>query len=152
MARRNSAGRTPVHLWIVAALATLWNGFGCYDYLMTQTRGADYVRSMMPGADAEAIMSYVNGLPLWATGAWALGVWGGLLGSALLLARHRWAAPALGISFVGALIGIGYQLLNPSPVADMHEGVNGVMPYVIIVVALGLFLYARAMSKKGVLR
>jgi hypothetical protein len=26
------------------------------------------------------------------------------------------------------------------------------MPYVIILIALGLFLYARAMEKKGVLR
>ena len=116
--------RTPVHLWIVGVLALLWNGFGCYDYLMTKTRGADYVRSMMPGADADAIMAYVNGLPIWATAAWAFGVWGGLLGSILLLVRHRWAVPALGVSFLGALLGIGYQLLNPAPVADMHEGAN----------------------------
>jgi len=144
--------RAPIHLWIVGILAVLWNGFGCYDYFMTQSRGADYVRSMMPGADAEAIMGYVHGFPLWVTSAWALGVWGGLAGSALLLARHRWAVWALGISFVGAVLGIGYQLMNPSPVADMHEGANGVIPYVLIVVALLLFFYAWVMQKKGVLR
>jgi hypothetical protein len=146
-----TTARTPVHLWIVGILALLWNGFGCYDYFMTQSRGADYIRQMMP-ANADAIMAYINGLPAWATGAWALGVWGGLLGAILLLARSRWAVPALGVSFIGALVGIGYQLLNPAPVADMHEGVNGAMPYVIIVVALALFLYARAMKTRGVLR
>jgi hypothetical protein len=57
-----------------------------------------------------------------------------------------------GISFLGALLGIGYQLLNPAPVADMHEGAGGIMPYVIIIVALGLFLYARAMKARGALR
>ena len=31
------AARAPVHLWIVGILATLWNAFGCYDYIMTQT-------------------------------------------------------------------------------------------------------------------
>ena len=30
--------RTPVHLWIVAILATIWNAFGCFDYLMTHPR------------------------------------------------------------------------------------------------------------------
>jgi len=151
MATTARAG-TPVHLWIVGILALLWNAFGCYDYFMTQTRGADYVRSMMPGADADAIMAYVDGLPIWATAAWAFGVWGGLLGAILLLARNRWAVTALGISFAGALIGIGYQLLNPAPVADMHKGPNGVMPYVIIIVALALFLYGRAQAAKGNLR
>lgn len=146
------AARMPTHLWLIGGLAFLWDGFGCYDYFMTQTRGADYIRSMMPGADADAIMAYVSGLPIWATAAWAFGIWGGLLGAILLLVRNRWAVPVLGISFVGALLGIGYQLLNPAPVADMHEGVNGVMPYVIIVVALALFLYARAMKARGVLR
>ena len=24
-------GRTPIHLWIIGAVALLWNGFGCYD-------------------------------------------------------------------------------------------------------------------------
>ena len=76
--------RTPIHLWIVGILSLLWNGFGCYDYFMTKTQGATYVRSMMPDADADAIVAYINGLPMWATSAWAFGVWGGLLGSILL--------------------------------------------------------------------
>ena len=147
-----TTARTPVHLWIVGILALLWNGFGCYDYFMTQSRGADYIQSMMPNVDANAIMVYLNGLPIWATAAWALGVWGGLLGSILLLIRHRWAVPALGVSFLGAVIGLGYQLLRPAPVAGMHDGANAFMPYVIIVVALALFLYARAMEKRGALR
>ena len=50
------------------------------------------------------------------------------------------------------MIGLGYQLLRPAPVAGMHDGANAYMPYVIIAVALGLFLYARAQSARGVLR
>ncbi len=34
----------------------------------------------------------------------------------------------------------------------MDGGFNAIMPYVIIAVALGLFVYARAMRIKGVLR
>lgn len=144
--------KPPLHLWIVAGLATLWNAFGCYDYFMTRTQGAAYIESMMPGFDGDAMIAYINSFPAWASAGWALGVWGGLIGSVLLLMRHRWAVIALGVSLVGAVIGIGYQLANPSNIPEMSESINAVMPYVIIAIALALFLYARAMRAKGVLR
>lgn len=143
--------KPPLHLWIVAGLATLWNAFGCYDYFMTRTQGAAYIESMMHTADGEAIMAYINAFPAWASAAWALGVWGGLVGSILLLMRHRWAVIALGVSLAGAVIGIGYQLANPSDIAELSGGINAVMPYVIIAVAIALFFYARAMRARGVI-
>ena len=145
------AGR-PLHLWIVGGLGTLWNAFGCYDYFMTRTRGADYIEGMMHTADGEAIMAYINGFPIWATAAWALGVWGGLAGSILLLMRHSMAVPTLAVSLIGAFVGIGYQLVNPSDIPELSESINKVMPYIIIAIALVLFLYARAQRAKGVLR
>ena len=107
--------RTPTHLWIVGVLALLWSGFGAYDYLMTRTKGAAYVDSMMPGT-GEAMMAYIDSFPLWASFGWGLGVWMGLLGSVLLLMRHRWAVPALALSLLGAVLGLGYQIfLAPPP-------------------------------------
>ncbi|GAA4714463.1 hypothetical protein [Sphingomonas lutea] len=144
--------RTPAHLWIVGALATLWNAFGCYDYFMTRTQGADYIRTMMPGMDADGFMAYVNAFPVWASAGWGLGVWLGLAGSVLILMRSRWAPTALLISLVGAVIGIGYQIMNPAQIAGMDGGFNAVVPYLIIAIAVGLYLYARAQAAKGVLR
>ncbi len=97
-------------------------------------------------------MAYINAFPAWAAAGWGLGVWGGLAGAILLLLRHRWAVPVLFVSLVGAIVGLGYQLANPSGIAEMSEGVNATMPYIIVAIALGLFLYARAMRAKGVLR
>src|SRR5689334_15480964 len=116
----NHDGRAgaPMHLWIVGVLALLWNGFGCYDYFMTRTRGAAYIEAMMPGYDSAAIMDYINGFPIWASAGWGLGVWGGLLGAILLLMRHRHAVTALGLSMIGAIVGLGYQILRPMPVAE----------------------------------
>ena len=148
----NATRRTPVHLWIVGVLACLWNGFGCFDYLMTRTRGAAYVESMMHTDQGEAIMAYINAFPAWAAAGWGLGVWGGLLGAILLLMRHRWAVPVLLVSLMGAIVGMAYQLANPSGIAEMSESINAVMPYVIILIAIALFIYARAMRIKGVLR
>ena len=144
--------KPPVHLWIVGALALLWNGFGCFDYLMTRTRGAAYIESMMHTVEGEAIMAYINAFPIWAAAGWGLGVWGGLAGAILLLMRHRWAVPVLLASLVGAVVGIGYQLANPSGIGELSKGVNAVMPYVISVIAIALFVYARAMRIRGVLR
>ena len=144
--------RVPVHLWIIGVAATLWNAFGCFDYFMTRTRGAPYIESMMHTADGEAIMAYIDAFPIWAAAAWGLGVWGGLAGSVLLLLRHRWAVPLLLASLVGAIVGMIYQLANPSGIGEMSEGVNAIMPYVIIAIAAGLFVYARAMRITGVLR
>ena len=148
----NTTAKPPIHLWIVGGLALLWNGFGCFDYFMTRTRGTAYIESMMHTDDGEAIMAYINGFPIWAAAGWGLGVWGGLAGAILLLMRHRWAVPVLLASLVGAIVGIGYQLANPSRIVELSMGVNAVMPYVIIVIAIGLFVYARAMRMRGVLR
>lgn len=148
----NIIHKTPVHLWIVGGLATFWNAFGCFDYVMTRTQGAAYLKSMMPTIDGDAFMAYIDAFPIWASVGWGLGVWGGLAGSILLLLRHRAAVVVLGLSLVGAVIGIGYQLANPAGIAGMDGGFNAIMPYVIIAVALGLFVYARAMRIKGVLR
>ena len=147
-----SMTKTPIHLWIVAGLATLWNAFGCFDYFMTRTRGVAYIESMMPTIDGEAMMAYINGFPMWASLGWGLGVWAGLAGSILLLLRHRWAVAVLGVSLLGAVVGIGYQVANPVGIAEVAMGANAIMPYIIIGVALGLFVYARRMRIKGVLR
>jgi len=148
----NVTNKAPIHLWIVGIVALCWNAFGCYDYFMTRTKGAAYIESMMPGFDGAAFMAYINSFPIWASAGWGLGVWGGLLGSILLLMRHRSAVVVLGLSLLGAVVGIGYQLINPAPIAGVHDGANGIIPYVIIAIALALFVYARAMRAKGLLR
>ena len=144
--------KAPAHLWIVGILALLWNGFGAYDYFMTRTRGAAYVEAMMPGVDGSRLIDYIDSFPIWASAGWGLGVWGGLLGAILLLMRHRLAVPVLGLSMIGAILGIGYQLMRPLDVPDMHTGFNAAVPYLIILIAASLFLYARSQRAKGVLR
>jgi hypothetical protein len=140
----------PVHLWIVGVVALLWNGFGCYDYMMTRMRDADYLKSMMPDVDPANFLAYVDSLPIWASAGWGLGVWMGLLGSVLLLMRSRWAIPVYLLSFIGAVVGLGYQMSDPMPGLTTFMAIG--IPSIIIAVCLGLFLYARAQGASGVLR
>jgi len=60
--------------------------------------------------------------------------------------------PVFAASLLGAVMGLGYQIVAAPPLAGAEGVVNDVMPYVIIGVALAQFLYARAMKAKGVLR
>ena len=97
--------RTPVHLWIIGGLALLWSALGCFDYLMTVTANQTYLGKMPPDT-----IAYMNSLPKWLTAMWALGVWGGLAGSLLLLMRSRYAVWAFALSLIGAIVGLGYQM------------------------------------------
>lgn len=144
---------TPMHLWIVGALAVLWNAFGCYDYLMTRMRNMEYLRAMAPDSDPAAMLAWVEAFPIYAQFGWGLGVWMGLAGSVLLLLRHRWAVVALGLSLLGAVLGLGYQIaLAPPPPPPMDEGAMALIPWVIIFIAAGLFYYAHRQKRAGVLR
>jgi hypothetical protein len=144
--------KTPVHLWIVGVVATLWNSIGVTDYFMTRTRGAAWIDEVMPGIDSAKFMAYIDAFPVWASIGWALGVWGALAGSLLLLARSRHAVVALAVSLVGAVVGIGYQLANPADIPELATGANAVMPYVIIAIAAVLLWYAMRQKAAGVLR
>jgi hypothetical protein len=153
MATTADTRATPVHLWIVGALSLLWSCFGSYDYIMTRMRNTDYIASAMPGSDPNSVLAWIDAFPLYAQIGWGLGVWMGLAGSVLLLMRHRWAVPVYGLSLLGAVLGLGYQIALAPPLPGAGEtAMMKVIPYVIILIALGLFLYARAMAQKGVLR
>ena len=146
--------KTPIHLWIVGVLPLLWNGFGCFDYFMTRTHGAAYIETMMPDVDANAYMAYINAFPIWASIGWGLGVWAGLAGSILLLVRHRWAVPAL-LTVAGRRdrrARLPTRKSRPASRGMNHGDQRRSCPIVIIAVTSSVFLYARAMRIKGVLR
>ncbi|HUP67218.1 MAG TPA: hypothetical protein VM145_03275 [Sphingomicrobium sp.] len=138
---------TPVTLWIVGILAVLWNAFGCYDYLMTNLHNAAYLAAFP--ADQ---LAYFDSLPSWLTAFWALGVWCGLAGGLLLLARSRHAVLAFAVSVLGIVISFGYQMFATEMPASMKQGVGGAMPWVIFIVGLFLLWYARSAEKQGLLR
>lgn len=145
--------RTPAHLWIIGVPALLWNCFGSYDYVMSHMRDTQYIASSMPGVDPSAALAWMDGFPLYAKLGWALGVWGGLLGAILLLIRSRYAVWAFGLSMVGIVLSIGYQMIAaPKLPGSPRSAMSTAIPYVIAAIGLALLLYSSAMHKRGVLR
>lgn len=138
----------PWHLWAVAVIGLLWNGYGAYDYTMSHLQGEAYYRA---SGMTDAQIAYMATYPSWMHGIWAIGVWGSAVGSVLLLLRMKWAMHAFGLSMVGAVVALLYGTVLSDGLAA--NGPAGAIFSAVICVICGLFLwYSWAMTKRGVLR
>jgi len=145
---QQAAPATPWHLWIVAILSLIWNAGGGYDFVMTNIRDVDYLDAVGVGA---GVMQAIDAMPVWAMVAWAVGVWGAVAGSLLLLMRSRFALHAFAASLVGLAGSTAYQLGADLPDEMTTPGVIA-MTLAIWAAAVLLFVYARRMEMRGVLR
>ncbi len=139
------ATRTPRHLWIVGIVALLWSLLGAVDYIMTETRNEAYMGQFTPEQ-----LEFFYGFPAWLVAFWAIAVWGGVLGAILLLIRKKLAVPVLLVSFL-CMVVTAIHNYGFAGGTDIVGGVGLFFSGVIFVVALGLFIYALSMAKKGVL-
>lgn len=132
------------HLWLVGILSLLWNGFGCYDFTMTATRNADYLKPY-----PQEMVAYWLAMPWWMWAIWAVGVFGGLLGAIALLMRSAWAVKLFAASLLAAAVSMAINMTAAD--APKMEGME-FMSAVIIGFALLQLVYAYWQSKRGVLR
>ena len=75
----------------------LFNAFGSCDYFMTRTKGAEWIKSLMP-MRWRGLHAYIDAFPIWSHRLGAC-VWAGLAGS-ICIDAHRWQSDLL-VSFVG---------------------------------------------------
>lgn len=140
--------KTPWHLWVIGIVSLLWNAGGAYDYVMTRTKNADYLAQM----PAEAL-AYFDNFPFLVGLFWALGVWGAIAGSVLLLMRRKWATWAFIISFIGMLGNLVWGLiLSPTPMTELMGPGAAIFSAAIVIVAILLIVYCRRQEANGVLR
>ena len=100
--------KTPWHLWAVGVAAVLFNSIGVFDFVMSMAQGPAYMASagMTP-----AQIEHYKDMPAWMTADWAVGVFGALAGSVLILLRHKLAWPVLAVSLAAFLISVAYTYL-----------------------------------------
>ena len=144
----DSATKAPWHLWVVGIVTLLWNGFGANDYTQTQLRNMNYLNSM---GYPQAGIDYLDQFPAWAEAGWALGVWGAVMGSVLLLLRSRFTVWSFVISLVGIALTTVYEAGADMP-AELAEMQPGWFPILLWSLAIFQLWYAWSMKKKGVLR
>jgi len=139
--------RTPVHLWIIGILSLLWNLMGAFDYLATQLKLESYMANFNFTPEQ---LEYFYNIPSWAVAGWAIAVWFALVGSIGLLMRKCWSVWVFGVSIAGMLVSTIHSYLLSNGLEMMGTG-GLIFSVVIWAIAIGLFLYARAMCNKGVL-
>ncbi|MBA4353100.1 MAG: hypothetical protein C0409_00265 [Novosphingobium sp.] len=146
---QSSPAQTPAHLWAVGVISLLWNSFGCVDYTMSKLDPVSYMQTAGMGA---AEIAYIEGLPAWLSAFWAIGVWGSLVGSLLLLMRSARAVTAFAVSLVGLAVTQVYQFTDSAMPASMHSGAMLGMTALIWASLLFFLWYASRMKAAGVLR
>ncbi len=137
------ATRVPAWFWVAAGLALLFEAFGCVMYVAQVS--AD--RATLP-LDQRAMW---DATPTWMTAAYAIAVWLGLIGAALLLLRRKLAVPVLLVSLIAVLVQFSGLFLVP----QLRQTVPGTAlagPIVIVVGCYLIFHLARLAGRRGWLR
>ena len=142
--------KTPWHVWVIGVLMLVWFGMGALDYTMSHLRSAAYI-AMIPEAVRADMLAYLDGYPIWATSAWATGVWFAVLGALLLLARSRFAVPALILSMIGFLANCTYTFVIGPQLASLTGTGSKLFTLAIFVSLLAAIFYVRRQDSNGVL-
>lgn len=136
----------PKWFYVASAVGLLWNLLGVMAYVM-QVTISDQALAELP--EAERLL--YETVPAWATGAFALAVFGGALGCLALLLRQRWAIWAFAVSLIGILVQMSHSFFMSNNFEVYGPG-GAVMPIMVIAIGIALFIFSRQWAQKGWLR
>ncbi|MDA9759967.1 hypothetical protein N9C87_01280 [Flavobacteriaceae bacterium] len=141
----NSSNIKPsTRYWLVVILSFLWYAVGVFNYL-AQAYMTDETLVSFP----DEVQLYYTNLPAWVTAAFALAVFGGLLGSVGLFLRKKWAS----FLFLGSFFAIVAQQFHSFFVQDFIEITieKAIMPLLVLIIALYMIYYSRKSETEGLL-
>jgi hypothetical protein len=137
----NDRDPTDAHwsFWLIGVLALIWNILGVVNYVV----------QMDPdtlAAYRESERAIIEGRPAWATGGFAIAVFGGALGSLLLLLR----IPAALYLFIASLLGVMVTMIHALG-ADIEFGIGEILGIILmpLLVAALLVWYSKHAQDKG---
>lgn len=132
------------HYYPVTVFAILWHAVLVLDYLALRLELAFYTSSFTPDQ-----LAWFQSMPLWMALAWAVAVWSGVLATLLLLVRSGATGSVFALSVLGWIVaGLGLVVLRDPPALAVTGWLGLSMLALSVVVALALFLYARAMHAR----
>ena len=128
--------------WVIGAIALIWNVMGVINFFVQMNPD-------VLDAYRESERAIIEGRPAWATGAFAIAVFGGALGCVLLLMR-KWAAYYVLIaSLLGVIVTMIHTLGIASSAIDFSPFEIFMMILMPLVVAAFLIWYAKQAKSKG---
>lgn len=135
--------KPPTWFWVVSIIALLWNGMGVFNYL----NQAYNKEAMLEGLE-QAQREVFEGIPAWATAAFAIAVFSGIIGSIGLLLRKKWARPLFVISFIAAVAQF-IDWLFISNAVEAFGPSSYVMPVIVVIIGAYLISFAKKGTQKG---
>ena len=125
--------------WLIGAVALTWNVMGVINFFVQMNPD-------VLAAYRESERAIVEGRPAWATGAFAIAVFGGALGCLLLLLRKS-AAYYL---FIGSLLGVIVTMIHTLGVG-IDFGLGEILGIILMPLVMAAFLiwYATQAKSKG---
>jgi len=129
--------------WAIGVISLVWNLLGVSAYLMQAYKTESFTAMYSPEQ-----LEIINNMPAWATAAFGLAVFGGSLGSLLLLLRKKLASTIFTLSLLGILTQFVYNFFVANSMEVYGPGAV-IMP--LLTIALGVFLvvFSKNCTKKG---
>ena len=140
----NNENPRSVHwsFWAIGVVALIWNLMGGINFFAQMN--AEMVASM-----PETHHAIIGSRPAWATGAFAVAVFGGALGCVLLLLKK----PAAVYLFIASLLGVIVTMIHTLGVVRSTNGFTAfeivIMIVMPLVVAASLVWYSKRARSKG---
>jgi len=134
-----------ISFWIISALALIWNLIGIMAFSM-DIMISEEALSAMP--EAERLLYESN--PAWAIFFYGVAVFGGTLGSILLLMKNGAARRVFLVSFIAIIIQMGYSILFTS-VLEVYGAAGTIMPATVILVGAFLIWYSNRCKSAGII-
>ena len=128
--------------WVVSVLALLWNIMGVMAYLQHAYNTEEYRANFN-----EAQLAIMDATPAWATAAFAIAVFAGIIGCILLLLRKKLAKAFFIISFLGIVVQNAYSF-GFTDASQYFKTFDWFLAISVPVIAILLILY----SKKAISR
>ncbi len=128
--------------WAIGAVALIWNVMGVINFFVQMN--ADVLAAM-----PESHRAIVEGRPAWATGGFAIAVFGGALGCFLLLLRKSAAYYLFIASLLGVIVTMTHTLGIASSTIDFSPFDILMMILMPLVVAAFLIWYSKWAESKG---
>ena len=125
--------------WLIGVVALIWNVAGVINFFVQMNADA-------LAAYRESERAIVEGRPVWATGAFAIAVFGGALGCILLLLRKSAAYYLFIASLLGVIVTMTHTLGD-----GIDFGLGEILGIIImpLVVAAVLIWYSKQAENKG---
>jgi len=125
--------------WLIGVVALVWNVGGVINYFVQ-------MNPEMLDAYRESERAIIEGRPAWATGAFAIAVFGGALGCLLLLFKKSVATYV----FIASLLGVLVTMIHTLGV-DVDFGLGEILGIILMPLALAVFLiwYSKYAESKG---